>query len=139
MIELLANDLKIAFPLLKGFSARNMKYMRNFAKVYSNEVSSQMIELESEFKQQQTPIVQQVVAQLEVIQNQANIIVQQPAAQLNETIFLQSILSRISWSHHLILIDKEPSLGKRFWYMLNTLEHGNSRNVLAMQIESNLF
>lgn len=36
-------------------------------------------------------------------------------------------------------MDKEPHLGKRFWYMLNSIEHGNSRNILAMQIESNLF
>ena len=39
----------------------------------------------------------------------------------------------------MVLMDKEPHLGKRFWYMLNSLEHGNSRNILAMQIESRLF
>jgi predicted nuclease of restriction endonuclease-like (RecB) superfamily len=138
VIDLLAVDLKKEFPLLKGFSARNMKYMRNFAKVYSSEVIVKMIELETAFKQQ-TPIVQQLVAQLENTQNQKNAIVQQPVAQLDEANFLQSILARISWSHHIILIDKEPSLGKRFWYMLNTIEHGNSRNVLAMQIENGLF
>jgi len=36
-------------------------------------------------------------------------------------------------------MDKVPHTGKKFWYMLNTIEHGNSRNVLAMQIESGLF
>ncbi len=36
-------------------------------------------------------------------------------------------------------MDKEVHLGKRFWYMLNSLEHGNSRNVLGMQIESGLY
>ncbi len=39
----------------------------------------------------------------------------------------------------MVLMDKEPHLGKRFWYMLNSLEHGNSRNILTMQIESRLF
>jgi predicted nuclease of restriction endonuclease-like (RecB) superfamily len=64
---------------------------------------------------------------------------QQPVAQMDDSIFLHTILSRISWSHHIILIDKEPDLGKRFWYMLNTIEHGISRNILAMHIESDLF
>jgi predicted nuclease of restriction endonuclease-like (RecB) superfamily len=138
VIELLAADLKKEFPELKGFSVRNLKYMRAFAKVYSGEVIGKMIEIEAAFKQE-TPIVQQLVAQLDDAQKQEVIIVQQPAAQLGEVQFLDSVLSRISWSHHLILIDKEPSLGKRFWYMLNTIEHGNSRNVLALQIESGLF
>jgi predicted nuclease of restriction endonuclease-like (RecB) superfamily len=53
--------------------------------------------------------------------------------------FLTSLVAKISWSHHVVLMDKEPQLGKRFWYMMNSLEHGNSRNVLAIQIESDLF
>ncbi len=48
-------------------------------------------------------------------------------------------MAKIRWSHHMVLMDKEPHLGKRFSYMLNSLEHGNSRNILAMQIESGLF
>ncbi len=138
VIDLFAADLKKEFPHLKGFSVRNLKYMLHFAKCYSISVIRKMIELEATFKQQ-TAIVQQLVAQLEVAYNQTDANVQQPAAHLEESIFLQSILARISWSHHLILIDKEPSIGKRFWYMLNTIENGNSRNVLAMQIESGLF
>lgn len=138
VIDLFAADLKKEFPHLKGFSVRNLKYMLHFAKCYSISVIRKMIELEATFKQQ-TAIMQQLVAQLEVAYNQTDANVQQPAAHLEESIFLQSILARISWSHHLILIDKEPSIGKRFWYMLNTIENGNSRNVLAMQIESGLF
>ena len=138
VIEMLASDLKKEFPQLKGFSVRNLKYMRAFAKVYSVVVIGKMIEIEASFKQE-TPIVQQLVAQLDEAQKHEAIIVQQVNAQLSESQFLTSILSRISWSHHLILIDKVFSLGKRFWYMLNIFEHGNSRNVLAMQIESCLF
>lgn len=47
VIEHLSNDLKRAFPEMKGFSSRNLKYMRQFAELYP----------ELEF-------VQQVVAQL---------------------------------------------------------------------------
>jgi predicted nuclease of restriction endonuclease-like (RecB) superfamily len=37
VIERLAKDLKTAFPDMKGFSARNLKYMRTFAEVYPDE------------------------------------------------------------------------------------------------------
>ncbi|MBN3952040.1 MAG: DUF1016 domain-containing protein [Nostoc sp. NMS7] len=37
VIERLARDLKAAFPDIKGFSSRNLKYMRAFAEAYPDE------------------------------------------------------------------------------------------------------
>ena len=37
VIERLAHDLRTAFPDMKGFSPRNLKYMRAFAEAWSNE------------------------------------------------------------------------------------------------------
>lgn len=154
IIDHLAADLKKEFPQLKGFSTRSLKYMKRFAEAYDINVLKQFIQIEQSVKTYSTITqaiarrifdvdndnflkVQQPVALLESCQNPA--IVQQAVAQLQEAVFHESILSRITWSHHVILIDKEPFLGKRLWYMLNTLEHGSSRNVLGMQIESGLF
>jgi len=36
VIERLAGDLRAAFPEMKGFSPRNLKYMRAFAEAWSN-------------------------------------------------------------------------------------------------------
>ena len=47
VIERLAHDLRKSFPDMKGFSARNLKYMRSFAKIWDDK-----------------QIVQQLVAQL---------------------------------------------------------------------------
>jgi predicted nuclease of restriction endonuclease-like (RecB) superfamily len=47
VVDRLAADLKIAFPEMKGFSPRNLKYMRAFAEAWPDE-----------------PIVQQLVAQI---------------------------------------------------------------------------
>ncbi len=153
IINMLSADLKKEFPAMKGFSERNLKYMRKFAEQYNLAVLQAYSYIEGELKRSgfsqkkvikllqadHRQFVQQAVAQIETVENQHSEIVQQPAAQFQETIFLQAIIARISWSHHLILMDKEPHLGKRLWYMLNSLEHGNSRNILAMQIESGLF
>ncbi len=36
VIDLLSSDLKKTFPSMKGFSIRNLKYMRQFAQTYPN-------------------------------------------------------------------------------------------------------
>jgi predicted nuclease of restriction endonuclease-like (RecB) superfamily len=142
IIQLLSKDLKKEFPTMKGFSERNLKYMRSFSKTYHIDLIRLFVEIEKSIKNN-VQIMQQAVAQIQSIDKQEFIITQQPVAQIHEhdteALFLQSIVSKIQWSHHIVLIDKEPKLGKRFWYMLNTIEHGISRNILAMQIESKLF
>jgi len=52
---------------------------------------------------------------------------------------LQAALAKITWYHNLTLLEKEKSSEERLWYAGQTLRHGWSRNVLAMQIETRLF
>ncbi len=153
IIGRLSADLRKEFPLLKGFSSRNLLYMKQFAATYSPVAIHHFIQVGATFKNAGA-ITQQLVAQLLLVENEGVIITQQPVAQLKndssaivqqpvaqivESLFLQCIIAKISWSHHVVLMDKEPHLGKRFWYMLNSIENGSSRNILAMQIESSLF
>jgi predicted nuclease of restriction endonuclease-like (RecB) superfamily len=91
VIDRLARDLHSAFPEMKGFSPRNLKYMRAFAEAY----------LDEQF-------------------------VQQAAAQ-------------IPWFHNCAIIDKVKDPTERAWYIRKTTEHGWSRNVLVLQIESGLY
>ena len=43
MIDRLAQDLRREFPDLKGFSARNLKYMRAFAEAYPDKEFLQQV------------------------------------------------------------------------------------------------
>jgi predicted nuclease of restriction endonuclease-like (RecB) superfamily len=43
VIDRLASDLKWAFPGMKGFSPRNLKYMRRFAEVWAEEEFVQQV------------------------------------------------------------------------------------------------
>lgn len=90
VVDQLARDLHAAFPDMRGFSPRNLKYMRSLAESWPGE----------EF-------------------------VQQPVAQL-------------PWSHVVTLLDKLKAREAREWYAVKSIEHGWSRNVLVMQIESRL-
>lgn len=52
--------------------------------------------------------------EIDSIESQQNEITQQPVAQLSEEVFLRSIVSRISWSHHIGLKNKVQNLGGLF-------------------------
>jgi predicted nuclease of restriction endonuclease-like (RecB) superfamily len=48
------------------------------------------------------------------------------------------ILSQIPWSHNVVLMEKLDDIEERCWYAHKAIEHGWSRNMLAMWIESGL-
>ncbi|WP_279203713.1 PDDEXK nuclease domain-containing protein [Bilophila wadsworthia] len=90
VISKLADDLRAAFPDMKGFSPRNLLYMKQAAEIFG-----------------ERPISQQVAAKL-------------------------------PWGHIMVLINKLKAENERLWYGLQAIEHGWSRAILTMQIESGL-
>ena len=135
IVQLLAKDINKEFPNSKGFSVRNLQYMRKFSENYSLEILGAYFQIENELNKSN----QSSHNYITLLQSDNLLFVQQPVAQIEESIFLSSIVAKITWSHHIKLMDKELHLGKRLWYMLNSFENGISRNILAMQIENNLF
>lgn len=101
-------------------------------------------------------IVQQPVALIQATDNQSNTITQQSVAQLEEIpemlstiyhcdisqieeVFKQSAIVRTNWASHVILLNSKLPLGECYWYITQAVANGWSRNVLQMQIETNLF
>ncbi len=91
VIDRISFDMSQAFPDMKGFGARNLKYMRKFA---------------GEFPDEQ--FVQQVVAQL-------------------------------PWGHVVFVMNLVSDGDERNFYLKKAAEHSWSRNVMVMQIETNLY
>ena len=92
IVENLSKDLKSEFPNMKGFSRRNLFYMKKFYTFYK-----------SDFKK-----VQQLVAQ-------------------------------IPWGHNILIISKSTSINEAIFYLNETLENNWSRDILDMQINSDLY
>ncbi|MBD0361454.1 MAG: DUF1016 domain-containing protein [Coleofasciculus sp. C3-bin4] len=53
--------------------------------------------------------------------------------------FVQEALAQITWYHNIALLEKLKDTQQRLWYARKTIENGWSRNILALQIESNLY
>lgn len=52
--------------------------------------------------------------------------------------FTQQVAAQLPWFHICTIMDKIQSLSERKWYMMQTLENGWSRNVLSLNIKTEL-
>ena len=116
VIERLAEDLRSAFPEMKGFSRTNLLYMRAFAEAWPD-----------------AAIVQGVLGQLD-----ESAIVHQAGGQLGSGAIVHQLVHKLPWRHHCVLLDKLKTQEEREWYLRKAIEHNWSRNILVMQIESRL-
>ena len=167
VIDKLSKAIRSKYPDKKGYSRRNIFYMCQFASAYPLEVLKEMDRIDSllttptvenvlSLTNELNQIVQQPVALIQATDNQPNTITQQPVAQLGkvsetlsaiyhsdisqiEEIFKHSAIVRTNWASHVILLNSKLPLGERYWYITQAVANGWSRNVLQMQIESNLF
>jgi predicted nuclease of restriction endonuclease-like (RecB) superfamily len=122
IIDRLAADLKVEFADMKGFSIRNLKYMRAFAEAYPSFLQSSIAPAQSS-ENQDAAIVQVRPAQLD-------------SQALDEIV--QTPLAQLTWYHHTTLLDKVKDPEVRQFYIQKTAEAGWTRDMLVNQIESGL-
>ena len=167
VIDNLSKAIRSKYPDKKGYSRRNIFYMCQFASAYPLEVLKEMDRIDSllttptvekvlSLTNELNQIVQQPVALIQATENQSNTITQQPVAQLEEVtetlsaiyhcdisqieeIFKHSAIVRTNWASHVILLNSKLPLGECYWYITQAVANGWSRNVLQVQIETNLF
>ena len=105
------------FPEVKGFSLRNIKYIRQWVSYWQQALINN------------TVITQQLVSPLVNVEQQASDIGQQLVAQL----------AQIPWGHNLVIISKSKTPEQALYYVAATITHGWSRAVLVHQIEGGLY
>ncbi|MEY3442884.1 MAG: hypothetical protein RLZZ519_1165 [Bacteroidota bacterium] len=119
IIDRLASDLKLEFPDMKGFSPRNLRYMREFHLAYPG-----------------FSILQHRAAKLEIAQIQDK---KHPQIHDNQVdIILQQAVAKLPWGHHMVILDKAKETEKRNFYVHKCFENNWSRDVLGLQIENRL-
>jgi predicted nuclease of restriction endonuclease-like (RecB) superfamily len=110
LMDQLAKDLSAAFPDIKGFSVRNLFYIRKWYLFYRG-----------------LEIVPQVVAELG------------KAPQTQGVVIVQQVVAVIPWGHNLHIITKCSDVQEALFYVQETIKNNWSRAVLVAQIESKLY
>lgn len=124
VVERLANDLKDAFPDMRGFSPINLWAMRQFYLTWleaGRALPTLLQELEA------LPKLPALPHNLPFLgDNQDGVAI------------LSQLVRELPWGHNRLLIHKIKNHAVRLWYMQKAIIHGWSRNVLALQLESAL-
>jgi hypothetical protein len=97
VIERLSQDLRAAFPEMKGFSRSNLKYMRVFAEAWP------------EFEIGQQPVGQLeggAISQAVLGQLGGGAMVQQSLHKWATGEIVQQLLDKLPWGHQIALMDK---------------------------------
>jgi predicted nuclease of restriction endonuclease-like (RecB) superfamily len=126
VIERLGVDLRKAFPSTTGFSARNLRNMKQFYEAYRD-----------------GSIWQQLVAKLNgptagPPQRKNEIPRGESHAQQRLDVNCQ-ILAEVPWGHHILLLNKVEESAARLYYLQATARFGWSRNVLLNQIKAGAY
>ena len=116
VIEQLSKDLISRYPDDRGYSKRNLGYMKSFAMQYQDFPFLQV----PLAKLRELPILQATLAKLE---SEGKDFVQVPLAQ-------------ISWYHHISLLPKVKDEAERAYYITETAQNGWSRDVMLLQIDN---
>lgn len=116
VIEQLSKDLISRYPDDRGYSKRNLGYMKSFAMQYPDFPFLQV----PLAKLRELPILQATLAKLK---SEGKDFVQVPLAQ-------------ISWYHHISLLPKVKDEAERAYYITETAQNGWSRDVMLLQIDN---
>jgi predicted nuclease of restriction endonuclease-like (RecB) superfamily len=120
VIEQIAGDLGRQLPGLKGFSARNLKNMRQFFSAYKR-----------------SAIGQSLTAQLQIADNHLVEFGQSATAQLDDPEL--NAFFGISFTHHILLLNKCPGITERLFYMRSASAQCWPVSVLEYQIAAGLY
>jgi predicted nuclease of restriction endonuclease-like (RecB) superfamily len=116
IIEQMAKDIRSELPEINGFSRTNLFAMRKFYLFYRDMT----------FTQQHTGYSQKI---------EGSQLVHQDGGLITE----HNILCKIPWRHHVAILGKCDNIQAATFYIQQTMLNNWSRNVLEIQLESNLY
>lgn len=124
-------DLQAEFPETKGFSARNLWFMKQWYSFYATnptEIKGLISDVEN-----QTNVSNEKLNQLgsEIQEGKLN--------QLDSELMFPAIFAFVPWKHHVLIMQKSKSVGEALFYVQKTVEGNLSRNTLDNIIRADLY
>lgn len=142
-VDELALFIKEKMPELRGFTRRGLYRMKQFYETYSPDSECFQIWLKTR-TDNPTQIVSAPPTQLQDEQSQTDTIVSPLVTQLEDAIeknnlFLSEVLTKISWTNHLIILSGTKQAEEKIFYLLVSAKENWSKRELERQIKSSAF
>lgn len=135
VVNQLSLDLRAVYPDVKGFSARNLYYMKEWFEFYMADDNHK-------------DILHQLGAKLQEDENHSPIKLHQLGAEMVSASKIASIIDDggmlpifgiVPWKHHLLLTSKCNSIEEAFYYIARTIDEGLSKRELEDIIDNDEF
>lgn len=130
IVEQLSLDLQAAFPEAKGFSARNLWFMKQWYSFYAEnrDITNRFAENEELLMVDNTKLNQV-----------GSVISDEKLNQLGSVIEFPKIFAYVPWRHHVLIVQKSKSVEEALFYIQKTVEEGLSRSALDNYIRADLY
>ncbi len=130
VVERLSLDLQAEFPGGKGFSARNLWFMKQWYLFYTaNDGAAEYIEnLENNINVNGRKLKQ---VGSEISETKLN--------QVGSEMPFPVIFSYVPWKHHVLIVQRSKTIEEALFYIKRTVEEGLSRNALYNSIRADMY
>lgn len=126
-IETISEQLQKELPGLRGFSAANIKFMRQFYETWCNDLNSLTAVSELGNGKSLTAVSEIDTQQLMTLHRGEN-------KDFNMAMFLS-----LGFTHHMIIVRKTQTLAERLFYIRQAVANQWSKEVLSVRIDDDLF
>ena len=123
-------DLQAEFPETKGFSARNLWFMKQWYAFYTTN---------PEFKGLISNVENQINVRNEKLNQVGSEIQEEKLNQLDSELMFPAIFAFVPWKHHVLIMQKSKSVEEALFYVQKTVEGNLSRNTLDNIIRADLY
>ena len=117
VVEQVSLDLQAAFPEAKGFSARNLWFMKQWYTFYSS--ADNAVQLISNLENQ----IDTTSIKLKQV---ASVIQKQKLKQLDSEMLFPLIFAYVPWMHHVLIMQKCKSIEEALFYIQRKIEIGRA-------------
>ena len=121
-VDELAVFIQRKHPEIKGFNRRGLYRMKQFFETYSS-----------------AKFVSSAMTQIQQSNSQVNIIVSSAMTQFEPSDIRETILAKISWTHHLTIISRTKTDEERAFYLNLCIKERYTVKELDRQIDSGIF
>lgn len=126
-IETISQQLQKELPGLRGFSAANIKFMRQFYETWCDDLKTLMVENKVEEDESLTVVSEIDIRQLMSLMNP------------NKDDFNIVSFLGLGFTHHMIIVRKTNSLAERLFYINQSVMNKWTKEMLTIRIENDLF
>ena len=130
IVEQVSLDLQAEFPKAKGFSARNLWFMKQWYIFYASagEAAHLISDLENKIDTSSLKLKQV-----------ASVIQEPKLKQFDSELLFPSVFAFVPWMHHVLIVQKCETIEEALFYIKKTVEDGLSRNALDNIIRADVY